>query len=134
MYSEFGKDVEFVIVYIREAHPDRTVNGENIPQPKTFEQRFGIAKTMCTKLEISIPTVVDGIDNKVSTQYAGMPDRLYLIARDGKVAFKGARGPFGFRPSELTTAIRKELGITEPKEKKTEKKAVKKATKKGKAK
>jgi hypothetical protein len=126
MYSEFGKDVEFVIVYIREAHPDRTVNGEKIPQPKTFEQRIGIAKTMCTKLEISIPTVIDGIDNKVGTQYAGMPDRLYLVTRDGKVAYKGARGPFGFHPAELTAAIRKELGIAEPKKKKAEKKATKK--------
>jgi len=114
MQKNYGKDVEFLIVYIREAHPDRTINGEKIPQPSTFEQRMGIAKTMCTKLEISLPTVIDKIDNKVGTQYAGWPDRLYLVGRDGKIVYKGGRGPFGFRPAELEAAIRKELGKTKP--------------------
>jgi hypothetical protein len=69
-----------------------------------------VAKLMCSKLEVSIPTLIDGIDNKVGSDYAGMPDRLYLVGRDGRIAYKGARGPWGFRPAELETAIRKELG------------------------
>ncbi len=65
---------------------------------------------VCTKLEISIPTLIDGIDNKVGNAYAGMPDRLYLVGREGRIVYQGARGPFGFRPAELETAIEKELG------------------------
>ncbi|MCH8830208.1 MAG: hypothetical protein IID45_11585, partial [Planctomycetes bacterium] len=91
MYEKYGKDVEFAIVYVREAHPNK-----QYPQPKTYTQRLGHAKTMCEKLEISIPTLIDKLDNKVSVAYAGAPDRLYLIGRDGKVAYKGARGPLGF--------------------------------------
>jgi hypothetical protein len=34
-----------------------------------------------------------------------MPDRLYLIDRTGRVAYKGGRGPFGFKPPELGQAI-----------------------------
>ena len=40
-------------------------------------------------------------------QRTGLDDRglLYLIDRAGKVAYKGGRGPFGFRPGELEQAI-----------------------------
>ena len=104
LYAKYGKDVEFFIVYIREAHPNR-----EYPQPKTFDERVGIADTMCSKLEISIPTLIDGMENKTGTAYAGFPDRIYLVGRDGKIAYKGARGPFGFKPPELDAAIEKEL-------------------------
>lgn len=117
MYGKYQGQVEFFIVYIREAHPtDGGQSGANvhekilIEQPKTFEQRVGVAKKMCSTLAISIPTLIDGIDNQVGNAYSGMPDRLYLVGRDGKIAYRGARGPFGFRPAELKTAIEKELG------------------------
>ncbi len=105
MYETYKNDVEFFIVYIREAHPN-----EEYPQPTTFDQRVDIADAMCTQLEISIPTLIDNIDNKVGEMYEGWPDRMYLVSRDGTIAYKGARGPFGFRPPELEDAIRKEIG------------------------
>jgi len=43
----------------------------------------------------------------VETAYTGWPDRLYLIQRDGKVAFKSKPGPFGFHPDDLASAIKK---------------------------
>ncbi len=104
MYKTYKNDVEFFIVYIREAHPN-----QQYPQPTTFEQRVGIADSMCTQLDISIPTLIDNIDNKVGEMYQGWPDRLYLVGRNGTIAFKGARGPFGFKPEELEDAIRKEI-------------------------
>ena len=108
---------KFYIVYIREAHPtdgrQSRANAQEkilVKQPKTVEERIDIAAQMCSKLEISIPTLIDGIDNKVGNAYSGMPDRLYLVGRDGKIAFKGDRGPAGFKPSELGAAIEAELG------------------------
>jgi hypothetical protein len=115
MYGKYGKDVEFFIVYIREAHPtDGRQIGSNsrekilVKQPTTFEQRVDVAEQMCSKLDISIPTLIDGLDNAVGNAYSGMPDRLYLVGRNGKIAYKGDRGPFGFRPAELEEAIGKE--------------------------
>ena len=43
----------------------------------------------------------------------GWPDRLYLVGVDGKVVYKGGRGPFGFRPADLSTAIEKYLSTIE---------------------
>ena len=112
MYERYGKDVEFLVVYIREAHPtDGWQVGQNereeilFAQPKSFKDRKQVAQQMCTKLELSIPTVIDKLDDKVNQNYAAAPDRLYLVGRDGKIAFKGKKGPFGFRPKELEAAI-----------------------------
>ena len=52
-----------------------------------------------------MPTVVDGIDNAVASAYGGWPDRLYLVGRDGRIAFQGGEGLFGFKPGELERAL-----------------------------
>ena len=54
-------------------------------------------------------SIVDGIDDKAMRSYEAWPDRLYLIGKDGKVAYKGGPGPFQFKPDELEAAIAKEL-------------------------
>ena len=50
------------------------------------------------------------MDAKVELDNAGWPDRLYLVAADGRIAWKGDPGPKGFKPAELEAAIVKELG------------------------
>ena len=34
-----------------------------------------------------------------------MPGRFYLIDRQGKIAFKNGRGPYGFKPDELEHSL-----------------------------
>lgn len=61
---------------------------------------------MCAgRLEMHMPMVVDGPDNAVASAYGGWPDRLYLVGRDGRIAYQGGEGPFGFRPADLERAI-----------------------------
>jgi alkylhydroperoxidase family enzyme len=52
-----------------------------------------------------MPLVVDEMDDRVGHAYSGMPDRLYLIDRKGRIAYKGGRGPFGFKPGELEQSL-----------------------------
>ena len=114
MYAKYNKDVEFLLVYIREAH---AIDGARprggsilVEEPISDLERFDVAKTCMTKLELEmIPSVIDRIDNKVDAAYSAMPDRLYLVGKDGKIVYLGGRGPFGFRPDELISAIQKEL-------------------------
>jgi hypothetical protein len=63
-------------------------------------------------MRTSIPVLVDGIDNEVAREYGGWPDRLYLIGKDGRVAFQGGDGPFGFKPEQLEEAIEAEVAAT----------------------
>lgn len=60
-------------------------------------------------LQLEIPTLLDEMDDQVELAYAALPDRLYLIAADGRVAFHGNAGPFGFKADELESAIVAEL-------------------------
>lgn len=59
------------------------------------------------KLALEMPAVVDEMDDAVALAYAAMPERLYLIGLDGKVAYKGGMGPMSFRPQEWQQAIEK---------------------------
>ena len=79
--------------------------GVSIAQPQSDAERIKVAHTCCTRLEISMPLLVDTLDDRVGHAYSGMPDRLYLIDRGGRVAYKGGRGPFGFKPGELEQSL-----------------------------
>jgi hypothetical protein len=117
MAARFGGRVHFLTVYIREAHPeDGWILPENrrsglaVREPSTDEERHAVASMCATKLLMKMPMVFDGLDNAVASAYGGWPDRLYLVSRDGRIAFQGGEGPFGFKPEELERAIERELG------------------------
>ena len=109
----------FFVVYVREAHPedgwvlDRNRRaGVRVGDPLTPEERATVAQSCALRMRMSLPVLVDGIDDAVASAYGGWPDRLYLVGRDGRVAFQGGEGPFGFKPDELEAAIRDELALT----------------------
>jgi hypothetical protein len=113
--QRYGERVHFLVVYIREAHPeDGWIIPENrrsglaVHDPKTDEERRAVASTCALNLHIGMPMVVDRVDNAVASTYGGWPDRLYLVRRDGRIAFQGGEGPFGFKPEELERAIAEE--------------------------
>jgi hypothetical protein len=116
LYERHGAEVAFLVVYIREAHPEDAwvleVNREEgiaIVDPVSLEERLGVADACAVGLRTRIPVVVDDVDDAVASAYGGWPDRLVLIGRDGRVAFIGEPGPDGFRPAELAGAIEAEL-------------------------
>jgi hypothetical protein len=74
-------------------------------QPRDKGGREAVAAKCCTALEVSMPLLVDEIDDRVGNAYSGMPDRLYVIDRDGRVAYKSGRGPFGFKPGEMEQSL-----------------------------
>ena len=68
-------------------------------------ERLAVAHTCSATLEISMPLLVDQLNDRVGHAYSGMPARLYVIDSSGKVTYKSARGPFGFRPQEMEQAL-----------------------------
>jgi hypothetical protein len=104
--------VQFLAVYVREAHPtdgwrmaSNDKAGISIKQPKEKDERDGVARKCCKSLGITMPMVVDEMNDHVGHLYSGMPDRLYVIDRKGRVAYKSGRGPFGFLPGEMEQAL-----------------------------
>jgi hypothetical protein len=114
LYAKYKDQVRFYVVYIREAHPD---NGWQVPnnlieniiydEPTTDEERTEIASACQIGLDLHMPMLVDRIDNDVDKKYVGLPMRLFLVDRDGKIAFAGDKGPFGWDDEAFEEALRK---------------------------
>lgn len=112
LYRRHRDRVEFFVVYIREAHPEDgwafTMNREEgiaVHDPTSDVERADVATTCALRLELELPVLVDRVDDAVARAYGGWPDRLYLIAADGTVAYQGGEGPDGFIPEELGVAL-----------------------------
>ena len=75
-------------------------------QPKTFDEREQVAEACAVGLDLKMPTLIDDMDNTTDLAYSALPDRLYLVGTDGKIAYKSGRGPMGFRPDEFEAAIK----------------------------
>lgn len=112
LYLRYKGRADFYFVYVREAHPTdgwhmevNEAKGICYAQPKTEDERMRVAQACQKHLDMTVPMLVDTIDDATGSAYSGMPNRLYLIDRQGKIAFKNARGPFGFAPRELEQSL-----------------------------
>ena len=76
-----------------------------IPQHTSFVERLAAARLCEQRLKLTIPTLVDAMDNAVSRQFAAWPERIYIIGTDGRIAFKGGPGPYGFEPNAAAEAL-----------------------------
>jgi hypothetical protein len=79
--------------------------GISIAQPRTTGERTKVATRCCSALHMTTPMLVDTVDDRVGHAYSGMPDRLYIISRAGRVVYKGGRGPFGFNAGEMEQSL-----------------------------
>ncbi len=118
IYETYKNDVEFLLIYIHEAHPS---DGWQTPQnlydavvyeaPTDDDERSEIANACQIELDLKMPMLVDGIHNAVEEAYVSEPIRMYMIDRQGILTFNGARGPAGFNPDDWEAAIQQQLAI-----------------------
>ena len=106
------------MVYIREAHPtDGWQLASNIEQKveyaqtHTWEQRQEVANACAIGLKLSMPILIDDADNRADIAFQGWPERLYVLSNDGKIAYHGGKGPFGFDTEELYQFLESYLAV-----------------------
>lgn len=85
-----------------------------IAQPRTFSERQKVGSACSSKLSLTIPMLVDDMDDSVARAYNALPDRLFLIDADAKIAYRGDRGPRGFKVDELEKALESMLKVATP--------------------
>jgi iodothyronine deiodinase-like protein len=112
LYQQYKDQVEFYLVYIQEAHASDAwqlaVNEKEkviFKDPQRYDERTEIAGTCSVNLGIEFPALVDSIQNSTERAYTAWPDRLYVIDREGKVAFKSSAGPFGFKAQQVSDVL-----------------------------
>lgn len=118
LYKKYNDRAAFYIVYIQEAHPvdawQMDVNvkeGALLATTKTLEDRTHAADTCLIKLGLNLPALIDTPDDHAERAYTGWPDRLYVIDANGRIAFKSAAGPFGFKPEDVETTLQRLLPV-----------------------
>ena len=110
MYASYNDQIQFLIVYIREAHPNLLTEGNEtgiIGRPKTFDERVILASECVSKYKFTIPMVIDGMDGKVNSDYKAAPVRVTVTDIDGKVAFYAGRGPRDFKIPPVERTLKK---------------------------
>ncbi len=78
--------------------------------PRNYEERQVLGQSCTRSLHIEFPALVDDFTDSTERAYTGWPDRIYLIDKQGRVAYKSAPGPFGFRPAGLQQALEQKVG------------------------
>tara|TARA_B110000014_G_C19993614_1_gene514708 strand:- start:322 stop:693 length:372 start_codon:yes stop_codon:yes gene_type:complete len=114
--KDFGDKVQFLGIYIREAHAEgedqvpRNLKEDVIfAQPESEDERAEVAAACMLRYNFSFPMLLDGMDNDAEEKYISWPDRLYLIDKSGKVAFKSGLGPLYFDVDEFECALKRHL-------------------------
>lgn len=115
--ARFGDTVDFLCVYIQEAHPtDGWQVQANLEDdvlhaaPTTMAEREALAEVCMLKLALDMPMVVDDMEDTIDRAYNALPERLYLLDADGRVVFKTVAGSHGFDPEAWNAAIESHVG------------------------
>ena len=54
---------------------------------------------------------IDGMNNLCRDAFSSWPERLYIIGKDGKVAYKGGLGPDGYLPDEVESWLKQHITL-----------------------
>ncbi len=78
-----GNDLQFLFVYVREAHP-----GERMPAHKSMKDKARAAQLLRDKEDIKMPVLIDDLHGGIHRKYSRLPNAAYLIDKSGRVAFR----------------------------------------------
>ena len=112
MYEAHRERASFAFVYIAEAHATdewqlATNEAERVllPQHTTLADRFAAAREGVARLRLTLPVLVDGMDDAVSEAFAAWPERIYVADAAGRIAYVGGPGPWEFDPEAAAAAL-----------------------------
>jgi hypothetical protein len=81
-----------------------------VAQHVTLDERFAAAREGVRRLGLTLPVLVDGMDDAVSEAFAAWPERLYVADRGGRLVHVGGPGPFEFDPDAAAAALAELVG------------------------
>jgi hypothetical protein len=101
-----------VFVYIAEAHatdgwqlPANLEDDVLVANHVTIDDRFAAAREGVRRLGLTMPVLVDGLEDSVSNAFAAWPERIYVVDADGQIVNVGGPGPFAFDPDAAAAVL-----------------------------
>jgi hypothetical protein len=98
LHDEFGDRVQFLTLYVREAHP-----GDRYGQPHDMATKTAHARAYAERDCIDWPVAVDEVDGALHRALDDKPDAAYVVDADGRVVF---RALWANDPGPLREALR----------------------------
>jgi len=83
LYDEFGGRVEFIMLYVREAHP-----GENYTQSETMEEKLESARALKEFYDIQWTVAADNLDGDLHRALDPKPNAAFLMNSAGVILFR----------------------------------------------
>jgi len=103
LYDRFrGDDIEFLFVYVREAHP-----GEIIPAHSSMREKTEAARLLRDEEDMQMPILVDDLRGSIHRKYSRLPNPSFLVDKSGRVAFLSLWS----KPDALAAAIEELLEL-----------------------
>ncbi len=83
LYDEFGDRVDFILLYVREAHP-----GEHFTQAETMEEKLEHARALKKFYDIQWTVAADNIDGDLNRALDPKPNSAFLMNNEGIILFR----------------------------------------------
>jgi type I thyroxine 5'-deiodinase len=116
MYEAFRDRAAFYVVYIAEAHAEdgwqtssNRAEGVVIRQHTTLAERRHAAQRCARELGLTIPMLLDSMEDAACRAFSAWPERIYVVGADGRIAYQGGHGPFDFDPDGARAALQEIL-------------------------
>ncbi len=83
LHDEFGDRVDFIMLYVREAHP-----GEHFTQSETMEEKLEHARALQAFYDIQWTVAADNIDGDLHRALDPKPNATFLMNSEGMILFR----------------------------------------------
>jgi len=83
LHDEFGDSVNFIMLYVREAHP-----GEHFTQPETMDEKLEHARALKEFYDIQWTVAADNIDGDLHRALDPKPNSAFLMNGKGEILFR----------------------------------------------
>jgi peroxiredoxin len=97
-----GKDVQFLFVYVREAHP-----GDEIPAHLTIADKQAAAEVLREHEDVEIPILLDDLRGSTHRSYGYGANSSFVIDKSGRIAFRA----LWTQPKVLAEALKELLNL-----------------------
>jgi type I thyroxine 5'-deiodinase len=112
LHRRVRASVDVTFVYVVEAHPvdewqlpANVEDGVLLRQQTSLDARRATAREAAARLSLTMPVLVDGMDNAAAAAFAAWPERLVVVDANGLIAHPGRPGPSGFDPDEAARCL-----------------------------